>query len=339
MCLNRLATRRTQYYPRAVRECNKLGGDVVKIENIFENSILFGLLGEYFNEAAAYIGVEKLPNGTWVYSDGARLTYTNWAPGQPTSTINATICAIIDPQTAQWRAAECSIARPFYCQIDGNQAECDPGWVYFDKTDSCYYLHNFTLQDGFHWQLYSWDDAEGNCRQMNSHLISIHTTDEDEFVYDLVHTTFPADPNPDPAPTDQNFEVSAFIGDIMISLIRPIFLMQIRIVIFQMSWDLPFVGIMIALVSLRSNKLYQGFEGGYGIAIFLSYGCFMNGSLYKIITLYSLPSYVAWLLNVYFLGGYGAVFVLGATFMLNILRTGGLSDDRKVVGDLVLGKN
>ncbi|CAJ0916437.1 unnamed protein product, partial [Mesorhabditis belari] len=97
----------------------------------------------------------------------------------------------------------------------------------------------------------------------------------------------------------------------MISLIRPIFLMQIRIVIFQMSWDLPFVGIMIAL-------------GGYGIAIFLSYGCFMNGSLYKIITLYSLPSYVAWLLNVYFLGGYGAVFVLGATFMLNILRTGGL---------------
>ncbi|CAJ0919306.1 unnamed protein product, partial [Mesorhabditis belari] len=135
------AQNNSQYYPRAVRECNKLGGDVVKIENIFENSILFGLLGEYFNEAAAYIGVEKLPNGTWVYSDGARLTYTNWAPGQPTSTINATICAIIDPQTAQWRAAECSIARPFYCQIDGNQAECDPGWVYFDKTDSCYYLH------------------------------------------------------------------------------------------------------------------------------------------------------------------------------------------------------
>ncbi|CAJ0934350.1 unnamed protein product, partial [Mesorhabditis belari] len=113
--------------------------------------------------------------------------------------------------------------------------------------------------------------------------------------------------------------VSAFIGDIMISLTRPILLMQIRIVIFQMNWDLPFVGIVIVLA-------------GYIVSIFLSYGCFMNGSLYKIITLYSLPSYVAWLLNAYFLGGYGVVFVLAVIFVAGTLQTGGLSDDRKVVG-------
>ncbi|CAJ0560189.1 unnamed protein product, partial [Mesorhabditis spiculigera] len=192
-------------YNNAIRECDRLGGGVVKIESVFENAILFGILESSFNGSAAYIGVEKSANGKWVYSDGSPLNYTNWAAGQPSTGY----CAQIDPSSTKWKSLDCSTSLPYFCGVDGNKFQCPDGWVYSPDTDFCYYLQNFTTPDSIHWQLYNWTTAELNCQKMGSHLASIHSKAENNFIFNLIYYRGPTSSNASPNNCDYS---RAWIG-------------------------------------------------------------------------------------------------------------------------------
>ncbi|CAJ0948486.1 unnamed protein product, partial [Mesorhabditis belari] len=63
---------------------------------------------------------------------------------------------------------------------------CPAKWAYLAKTKSCYFVQDFTYPDAENWQLYNWTTAELNCKRMGAHLVSIHSVEEDNFVYELI---------------------------------------------------------------------------------------------------------------------------------------------------------
>ncbi|CAJ0560205.1 unnamed protein product, partial [Mesorhabditis spiculigera] len=151
-----------------------------------------------FRGSSAFIGVEKSATGTWVYSDGSALNYTNWAPGQPANGD----CAAIGPDTNKWHSVACETALPYFCGLDGDARQCPSGWVYLPETDHCYFLQNFTTPDSVHWQLYNWTTAEMDCQNMGAHLASIHSKFENEFIYKWIYYDGPTVNGPVPNTCD-----------------------------------------------------------------------------------------------------------------------------------------
>ncbi|CAJ0954098.1 unnamed protein product, partial [Mesorhabditis belari] len=180
------AINQNEFYYDVIRRCGALGAIPAKIQNLYENSYLFVALQQELNNAAPFIGVERKRNNVWTYADGTPLSYQNWALNEPNNSSNSSVCAIMDPSSGKWISTECTYARPFVCSIDGDAAQCPTGWVYNNQTNFCYYVQDFTFQDGAHWFYYTFTGAEQNCQRKKAHLVSIHTPEEDTFVRQLV---------------------------------------------------------------------------------------------------------------------------------------------------------
>ncbi|CAJ0928008.1 unnamed protein product, partial [Mesorhabditis belari] len=164
-------------YLDAILACNSVGGTVAKVQNVFENNLLFTYSSQYFNVSQQFIGVQRTTLGTYIYEDNTPLTYQNWDQDEPKSSGN---CVLLDSLTLKWKATDCAQPRPFFCTIGATK--CDNGWSYFAKTDSCYYVQPYTGS------IYSFQEAETACVNMGvgTHLVSIHSLEEDDFVYNLV---------------------------------------------------------------------------------------------------------------------------------------------------------
>ncbi|CAJ0933706.1 unnamed protein product, partial [Mesorhabditis belari] len=193
-------------YTNVVSYCQSKNGIPVKIANVYENSYAFVMTGE-MDTVPVYIGVHlNESTNQWTYSDGTPLIYQNWATGQPSS---GNSCAYLDPQSGKWGSVDCSVAMASICSIDGTMktttttkrptttaysGPClDERWTYWNVTGYCYYLEGVGLGDtilGERWELYSWLNAEYDCRLMGSksgsHLVSIHSKEEEDYVYQLV---------------------------------------------------------------------------------------------------------------------------------------------------------
>ncbi|CAJ0916309.1 unnamed protein product, partial [Mesorhabditis belari] len=183
---------KSEYYHGAVRGCASRGAVVARVQNAFENAYFYALINSNFNNEAPYIGVEMQPNGNfWTYSDGSQLTYQYWAPGEPRNRSETNICVVVDPATALWKTADCTVPRPYFCTLLGNDGPCPKNWVYFATTKSCYYLQNTVYNaQTQHWFTYDFSQAESECQKSGAHLVSIHSTVENNFVYDLIGTNF-----------------------------------------------------------------------------------------------------------------------------------------------------
>ncbi|CAJ0943577.1 unnamed protein product, partial [Mesorhabditis belari] len=64
--------------------------------------------------------------------------------------------------------------------------QCPEKWSYFEKTDGCYHLNNFTNDENDRWKMYTAKEAEEKCKEWESHLVSIHSKDEDDFLQELI---------------------------------------------------------------------------------------------------------------------------------------------------------
>lgn len=57
---------------------------------------------------------------------------------------------------------------------------CEDGWNAFE--DYCYYYSNADYNDN----TYSYEDAQSECQKMGAKLASIHTKEENDFVYSML---------------------------------------------------------------------------------------------------------------------------------------------------------
>ncbi|CAJ0948514.1 unnamed protein product, partial [Mesorhabditis belari] len=162
----------------------------VRIRNALENKFLQSLAQTQFNNVPPFISIWKKAGDNWTYYDGTSpLLYQNWAPGEPSSTTNRDLCAVMSPTTGLWKSSECTLTKPYFCTVEIRDSQCDPGWIYNDSFDFCYYLQNFTME-GQDWKTWGPYETEPACQAMSpySHLVSIHSKAEDDFVYSLART-------------------------------------------------------------------------------------------------------------------------------------------------------
>jgi len=101
----------------ALAECVTAGGSLAKIETQAEQTAAAALTGG----ANTYIGLSDISTeATFSWADGSPLgTFTNWIPGQPTSTAASSSnqhCVQMRGSDGAWNDIRCDQARAFLCQ-------------------------------------------------------------------------------------------------------------------------------------------------------------------------------------------------------------------------------
>ncbi|CAJ0566631.1 unnamed protein product, partial [Mesorhabditis spiculigera] len=176
-------------YDHVVRSCVQKGGYPAIIGNIFLNN----LIQQAFQKAGvsrAYIGLARY-NTQWRYANGKNITYQRWMNGEPRSDQYK---GVMDVNSGYWATDDDFRNLTYACTQKKVQVTCDDGWKGFG--DSCYKYSDFTTytdENGTHWNLYNFTQAEAQCREMGTHLASIHSQSEMAFVYELIKTNLTED--------------------------------------------------------------------------------------------------------------------------------------------------
>ena len=95
--------------------CQSYGGDLVSIPNSDVNNWLCSTLG---CDGNPWIGFNDIAiEGTWVWSDGSPVTYTNWNTGEPNNSGGNEDCGqILYSPTGKWNDSSCSSSNPYICK-------------------------------------------------------------------------------------------------------------------------------------------------------------------------------------------------------------------------------
>ncbi|TKR82374.1 hypothetical protein L596_016111 [Steinernema carpocapsae] len=195
-----------QEWSQAQETCTELGGNLVSIPDGLENNQIaeqaYAVFGRKNASGNFWSGGNDLAtHGKWSWIDGSGFGFANWAPGQPGNGINLD-CVSVDMISGLWKAENSFLKKPFVCEIPvvnpttcpprptcpalscptpapcvqkACQEYCPSEWTYFAPTHACYKVN--------HGKKF-WD-AEQYCVSENSHLASIHSTEENSFVASL----------------------------------------------------------------------------------------------------------------------------------------------------------
>jgi hypothetical protein len=119
--------------------------------------------------------------GIWTWShDGQALTDSSWGPNSPNANYgNTDDCGamLVEPFQSYWKDTSCStttVDQKKVTPICQHDRLCPGGWNLFNGR--CYLLvRNAT----------TWADAEKDCYNKGGHLASIHSEDENTFIFNL----------------------------------------------------------------------------------------------------------------------------------------------------------
>ena len=95
--------------------CSVKGGDLVKVEFEEENTFIQDKFGEDFWLGAT----DKENEGSWVWTDGTWVDWTNWKSGEPDGKRNANCLRM--GSNGQWYDLSCMKERPFVCSVQVRQ--------------------------------------------------------------------------------------------------------------------------------------------------------------------------------------------------------------------------
>ncbi|XP_042869527.1 macrophage mannose receptor 1-like isoform X1 [Penaeus japonicus] len=123
--------------------------------------------------------------GQWAWSDGQPVNYTNWNDGEPNNLDGEACTEIIDAvgwdTHTKWNNMPCTDSRAFGCEFfPTHTVGCEEGWQAFNNY--CYWYSN----GDYSYISNSFNEARDDCRSKGGDLVSIHSQEENEFVYSLV---------------------------------------------------------------------------------------------------------------------------------------------------------
>jgi len=168
----------------------QLGGHLVTINSQAEQDWVFQTFGAFGGNTnrALWVGLRKSSSGVWVWSSGEPVTYTHWAPGQPSDASDAGEDAVTmdafrwDPP-GQWNDFPHSgtSAEWFGLQITYHGVvEVVPhhDWIKWPLSEGGN-DHFFALTVSAYT---NWFDAEAEGKSLDGHLASINSAGEQLFV-------------------------------------------------------------------------------------------------------------------------------------------------------------
>ncbi|KAK8734902.1 hypothetical protein OTU49_005721, partial [Cherax quadricarinatus] len=151
-----------------------------------------------YQQGGSWIGLnDRKTENAWIWSDGSSVTITNWNVGEPTG--GGENCAQMLADTGKWNDIPCDLQLVFSCKkkasstpigtlttttAEPDTSACGIDWTENPVTGECYRLELEEL---------SFADARSHCTELfyysgqsKPDLISIYSSQEQTFVYDLV---------------------------------------------------------------------------------------------------------------------------------------------------------
>lgn len=139
--------------------CPSLGGRPIYIDTAEKNAAI-----QRFIDQPTWIGLGA-QNGAWYWDVGTAVLYENWAPGEPVMTPDCNSHGAVMNLDGTWHA-ECSYAaHPIMCAIDA--------WAVDPASNHGY---------RFTWPQQSWNLTEAYCEMFGSHLVTLTSEAEREFL-------------------------------------------------------------------------------------------------------------------------------------------------------------
>ncbi|KAL4659299.1 C-type mannose receptor 2-like [Arapaima gigas] len=190
-------------YDEARKTCASKEATLVTITNRFEqafvNSLMFGRTKDYFWTALH----DQNSTGTFRWLSGDEVTYTNWNRDYPGFGKGGCVALATGYATGLWEVKDCSSMRAKYiCRLSLDSSlspelpapaptpsltgSCPQGWKSSNTLHHCYRVFHFSQQE----QKMSWVQAHLFCRKYGAHLLSIGSTDEEQFVSQVLHEAF-----------------------------------------------------------------------------------------------------------------------------------------------------
>lgn len=170
-------------YFQALRHCKSLNANLVTVLTEKEQKFLLSRLSDATTNL--WIGLDRLPNKTWAWTDGNPVTYTNWIIGQPrpkgeecTEILTGTL------HPGKWNQVRCNAKRMHVCEKKRdrslppqpsakNSSRCElalPGS--FEYRQSCYRMGLYQ----------EWDRAADICLAQGGQLADVRDVFEDAFL-------------------------------------------------------------------------------------------------------------------------------------------------------------
>uniref|UniRef100_A0A914QNQ4 C-type lectin domain-containing protein n=1 Tax=Panagrolaimus davidi TaxID=227884 RepID=A0A914QNQ4_9BILA len=137
--------------------------------NIFVNSHAHTI---FTDSSDFWIGANNfaISDAVWSWIDSSALVYEEWDKYEFQNT-SSSLCGAGALHKSKWITTSCLNNKPFVCMLR------NPDWTYFKGTGYYYKIFNIST---------TWENAEKICVQANSHLISIHSSEELTFATEFV---------------------------------------------------------------------------------------------------------------------------------------------------------
>ncbi|KAM6975835.1 uncharacterized protein LKV04_015092 [Tautogolabrus adspersus] len=168
--------------------CAQQGGNLASIDMSYDQAFVAGVVLN--GKEDAWIGLKRKDDGSYMWTDGWPVFFTQWGPGEP-SNIKDEGCVSMHGSRAfhgTWNDTKCDLAKPYICKISSEKppptpvpgdGRCLPFWLPYGRY--CYIVYDG--QQGF-----SWPDSRHYCQSIKAELVSLHSRAEVEFVRSLNYT-------------------------------------------------------------------------------------------------------------------------------------------------------
>ncbi|XP_073452958.1 mannose-binding protein C-like [Aquarana catesbeiana] len=104
-------------FENAQKTCREAGGSLATPRNAAENSAVEEIIRTKGNSKKAFLGITDLQvEGTFKYSTGEKVDFTNWNPGEPNNSKNIEDCGEMQ-SNGKWNDIPCSEQRLIICEF------------------------------------------------------------------------------------------------------------------------------------------------------------------------------------------------------------------------------
>ncbi|KFM77499.1 Macrophage mannose receptor 1, partial [Stegodyphus mimosarum] len=160
----------------ALSICNNQSSTLVSIRNKRDQAFLAFLLQGL--KVDAWIGLhDTIESGSYYWVDNSELSYTNWAPGEPSFFALTEDCvkmAYNERESGVWKDDYCSQKLAFICQAEKDKNLPEPN---YNRGLDCLYPEGWLKMEGYCFKIFhgnlSWIEAENFCQRDGAHLVSV----------------------------------------------------------------------------------------------------------------------------------------------------------------------
>ncbi|XP_051907364.1 macrophage mannose receptor 1 [Hippocampus zosterae] len=174
----------------AQKACEQQGANLASIDMSYDQAFVAGVVLQ--GKADAWIGLKLKDDGSFAWTDGWPVFFTQWGPGEPDNLKDEGCVSMRGSPLfhGTWNDTRCDQAKPYICKISSERppvtpapgdGKCLPFWIPYGRY--CYWVYN--EQKGF-----SWPDSRHYCQEAKTELASFHSRAELEFIRNLNHTKY-----------------------------------------------------------------------------------------------------------------------------------------------------